>query len=184
MARDIEEFLRKAAERRKQQQAQKQGGAARKKPASPPPARQSPARKPIRRKPEPDIVEAVEVFDDEIIEAQPVGRRKSAKSSSHRKSVQSDVQSHIDTSKIADHADGLGRLRAQMTDDVDEVKQKFDRGAKKFDSKRSGSKERDSEIVGRNVSAAATDLIQMLRDPKSVQQAILMSEILRRPDFD
>jgi len=184
MARDIEEFLRKAAERRKQQQAQKQGGAASMKPKSPPPVRQWPAGQPIRRNPQPEIVEAVEVFDDEIIEAQPAGRRQSAKSSSHRKSVQSDVQSHIDTSKIADHADGLGRLRAQMTDDVDEVKQKFDRGAKKFDSKRSGQKERDSEIVSRNVSQAATDLIQMLRDPKSVQQAILMSEILRRPDFD
>ena len=71
-----------------------------------------------------------------------------------------------------------------MTDDVDEVKQKFDRGAKKFESSRAGAGEVDSEIVGQAASPIATDLIQMLRDPKSVQQAILMSEILRRPNFD
>jgi hypothetical protein len=70
-----------------------------------------------------------------------------------------------------------------MTDDVDEVKQKFDRGAKKFESKRGGRKDVDSDIVGQAISPIVTDLIQMLRDPKSVQQAILMSEILRRPDF-
>lgn len=181
MARDIEEFLRKAAERRRQQQAEKQGGAPKKKPADSQPARraQPPAR---RAKP----LEAVEVVDDEIIQAQPVKPRSSGTSNSRRRSVQSDVQSHIDTSKIASHADGLGRLRAQMTDDVDEVKQKFDRGAKKFESTRAESREdsRDDEIVGASVSPVATDLSQMLRDPTSIRQAILVSEILRRPDFD
>ena len=73
-----------------------------------------------------------------------------------------------------------------MTDDVDEVKQKFDRGAKKFESTRAESREdsRDDEIVRASVSPVATDLIQMLRDPTSIRQAILVSEILRRPDFD
>jgi len=183
MARDIEEFLRKAAERRQQQQAEKQGGAVpRKSPPKQPPSRKP--QQPMRRAPQPEIVEAVEVVEDEIIEARPVKSRTPVTSDSRRRSVQSDVQSHIDTSKIAQHADGLGRLRAQMTDDVDEVKQKFDRGAKKFESSREGGDTVDSEIVGQDVSAIATDLIQMLRDPKSIRQAILVSEILKRPSFD
>ena len=73
-----------------------------------------------------------------------------------------------------------------MTDDVDEVKQKFDRGAKKFESTRADSREsrRDDAIVGASVSPVASDLIQMLRDPTSIRQAVLVSEILRRPNFD
>ncbi len=178
MARDIEEFLRKAAERRRQQQAEKQGGAAGKKPASPQPTRQPP-RQPPRREPQANIVEAVEAVDDEIIEAQPVQR-----SSSRRRSVQSGVESHIDTSKIASHADQIGSLKVQKSGDVDKVKQKFDRGARKFETRHTTRDNTDDEIVGQDVSAVATDLIQMLRDPKSIRQAILVSEILRRPDFD
>lgn len=184
MARDIEEFLRKAAERRRQQQAEKQGGASKKKPAGSQPARR--AQPPARRTQPVEIVETVELVDDEIIQAQPVKPRSPATSNSRRRSVQSDVQSHIDTSKIARHADELGRLKAQMTDDVDEVKQKFDRGAKKFESTRADSREsrRDDAIVGASVSPVASDLIQMLRDPTSIRQAVLVSEILRRPNFD
>jgi hypothetical protein len=182
MARDIEEFLRKAAERRRQQQAEKQGGAAGKKPVRPQPTRQPP-RQPPRREPQPNIVEAVEAVDDEIIEARPV-QRQPATSSSRRRSVQSGVESHIDTSKIASHADQIGSLKVQKSGDVDKVKQKFDRGARKFETRHTTRDNTDDEIVGQDVSAVATDLIQMLRDPKSIRQAILVSEILRRPDFD
>jgi hypothetical protein len=67
---------------------------------------------------------------------------------------------------------------------VDKVKQKFDRGARKFETRHTTRDNTDDAIVGQDVSAVATDLIQMLRDPKSIRQAILVSEILRRPDFD
>ena len=177
MARDIEEFLRKAAERRKQQQAGKQGGAARKQPASQQPARQP--QRPAQRRPQPEIVEAVE-----IIEAQPVEPKRPAYSDSHRQSVSSQVQSHIDTSKFDRDAEDLGSLKVQTVDDVDEVKEKFDRDAKKFVSRHSTRDNTDSDIVGGNISHIATDLIDMLRDPNSIRQAILVSEILRRPDFD
>lgn len=189
MARDIEEFLRKAAERRKQQQAEKQG---QRPPAKRPdrPVNRSPAddqpwkRQPPRSRPaRPEIVEAVEVFEDDIVEAQPVTPRDPQNGNNLRRTV-SNVQSHIDTSKIARHAEGLGSLKAQTTDDVDEVKRKFDRGAKKFDSRHTTRDNTDDAIVGQDISALATDLIQMLRDPKSVRQAILVSEILRRPNFD
>ena len=178
MARDIEEFLRKAAERRKQQQAGKQGA------ASPQPARQQPPRQPPRRKPQPNIIQAVEVIDDEIIEAQPVRQHQPVKPDLRTQSVGTHVESQIDTSGIARHADELGSLKAKMTDDVDEVKEKFDRDAKKFVSRHSTRDNTDSDIVGGNVSHIATDLIDMLRDPHSIRQAILVSEILRRPDFD
>jgi hypothetical protein len=191
MARDIEEFLRKAAERRRQQQAEKQGQqpTARKPDIvsrQPTRATEQPwKRQTSRNRPtQPDIIEVVEVLDDDVIEAQPVQPRRGANSGSRRQSVQSEVQSHIDTSKIARHAEELGRLKAQTSGDVDAVKEKFDRGAKKFESKRVGSDNTDSDIVGQDVSAVASDLVNMLRDPKSIQQAILVSEILRRPGFD
>lgn len=187
MARDIEEFLRKAAERRRQQQAEKQGGA-----AAPSTGRQgSPSQEqpwkpqPPRARPvTPEIIEVVEVVDDDIVEAQPVTPRRPVKPNLREQSVGTHVQSHIDTSKIARHAEELGSLRAQMTDDVDEVKEKFDRDAKKFVSRHSTRDNTDSDIVGQNVSAIATDLIDMLRDPRSIRQAVLVSEILRRPNFD
>ena len=191
MARDIEEFLRKAAERRKQQQAGKQGQSA--PPRTPDRAAGQPGNvndQPWKRQPprersaQPEIIEVVEVVDDQIIEAQPVTSRRPPNSDSRRQSVSSQVQSHIDTSKFDRGAQGLGSLKARMTDDVDEVKEKFDRDAKKFVSRHTSRDNTDSDIVGANVSAIATDLIDMLRDPKSIRQAILVSEILRRPDFD
>lgn len=186
MARDIEEFLRKAAERRRQQQAEKQGGAAKPNagrqgsPSQEQPWRPQPPRD---RSAQPEIIEVVEVVDD-IVEAQPVTPRRLVKPDLREQSVGTHVQSHIDTSEMARHADEIGSLRAQMTDDVDEVKEKFDRDAKKFVSRHSTRDNTDSDIVGGNISAIATDLIDMLRDPKSIRQAIVVSEILQRPDFD
>jgi hypothetical protein len=181
MARDIEEFLRKAAERRRQQQAgKKETSQGAKQPNAPRSA-------PRRRPPAPiQAAEVIELSDDDVIEARPVRSRQPSQSKPQQTAGgrRANVQSEISSSKIAQHAEEIGRLKAAPVDDVDRVKQKFDRGASKFKSKHEPEQVVDSEIVGEEVSAVAADLVSMLRDPKSVRQAILVSEILRRPNFD
>ncbi len=173
MARDIEEFLRKAAERRQQQK----GGA----PQQPPRRQPQPAQKPM-------IIDAVEA---DIVEARPARRpaprppKKPRKKSSIRtQSVGDHVQSHIDTSAIAEHASSLGERISSVHDQTDiRVHQRLDHDLTAIDDKPSVTEAPRPAILGARNSNAADELRQLLGNPKSIGQAILIAEILKRPDI-
>ena len=110
MARDIEEFLRRAAERRKKQLKQKQAGQ--------PPA-QVPQPPPQRRKQRP----ATFVIADDQVEV--VRKRKPEM---REESVVDHVRRHMDTSDVTERASHLAE-NLELTDERTEarLKKRFDR---------------------------------------------------------
>ncbi len=162
MARDIEEFLRRAAERRNQQRQQQQ------KPPIRTPLQQQPASR--------DIVETNEV---EIVRQQEYNLR------------QEDVGAHV-RHHISSHAEELSAKashlgeRIQSVDDrvAERIQSKFDHEVGQLEDKPSVQDNWEAQTDRTPVSAVAQDLLQMLRTPKSIRQAILISEILNRPQFD
>lgn len=175
MARDIEEFLRRAAERRKQQQQASQQSAQQSakrretgKRETPPPQRQT-------KRPRPSLVEQVEVVKGQ----QP--RKKGLR----EQSVREHVESHIDSSDIARHAEDLGG-RIQQTDDRTEsrLKQSFDHSVGGLGGRETITDDRLAESMGDDVSHLAVELFQMLTTKNGIRNAIVAAEILRRPNFD
>ena len=157
MSRDIEEFLRRAAERRQQQ---KQGG------GQPPPAAQ-------RRASQQPLVEEIEV----VYQAEPIDQAFDSQS------IDEHVKNHLDTNEIVQHAENLGE-RIQSVDDAvaDRLTRKFDHEVGQLDD--SPSFARASEVAGPKSSNIVEQLVEMLRRPESVKQAVILSEILNRPNFD
>jgi len=155
MARDIEEFLRRAAERRKQQLQERQ---------------QPPAQRPSQRLQE--VVSEVEV-----VQASPPPPRK--------KQVSEPVRHNINTSDIAEHAELLGE-RIQNVDErvADRLGEKFDREVAGLNDGKRVTDQLHSSSRGETGHSVSDELIQMLSSPQTLRQAILVSEILRRPDFD
>ena len=167
MAKNIEEFLKMAASRRQQQQAGGQPQA----PQQPPQPQQQP-----RVFVQPEIIEYV----DEIEVVDPL----------RDQSVGTHVTTHIDTSGISQHADNLGnRVSLAGSKTEQRIHQKFDQQVGHLDA--------DSiQDIG-EVSAARTDaydahstpeialeLAQLFRTPNKIRQAILLKEVLERPDWD
>ena len=172
MARDIEEFLKRAAERRKQQQ-QKRG--------SPPP------KKPKR------VIESAEI---EIVEPIQVVEPARTRKFSNRKPVQPQrglreqsvaehVRQHIDTRDVSEHAEHLGE-DIQLADDriSERIHRKFDHDVGQLDEKPSVQDDVVPIVEQVQASQLAKDLVGMLSNPQSARQAILISEILSRPNFD
>lgn len=163
---DLEEFLRRAAEHRTQQTGRK------------PPVPQPPAH--ARPQPMMPREPVVEILDDlveaEIIEATPLT------------DIGSHVSQHQFGVEVSHHADGLAegieqadeRLSAHLHDTFDH---------------RVGSMDDSTTFVGaggENASDPATDttansraaeIAEMLRNPQSVRNAVILSEILTRPDW-
>jgi hypothetical protein len=174
MARDIEEFLKKATERRA---AQQQGRTAA--PANPPrqpvdaPAQNREQPRPILRPPMPAATPVI-VDDEEVEIVDPIGL-----------SVSQHVSRHIDTKDITSRADSLGDEVALADDKMDaRLHQKFDHGLGSLadqKSKHAGKKSSKKKI---RALTPAQNVFEMLRSPKSIRDAILISEILKRPDFD
>ena len=172
MARDIEEFLRRAAERRQQQQ----GGS---KPSPPPsPKKQAAAeptpikRAPLRQQQRPDI-DPIPIEDVEIVETPARPRHEP------------NLKSSIDTSEISRHADSLGSRIVAAHDRVeDAVHQHLDHNVGQIDDTPTVTDDPSPAIFGKRSSKAVKELRKMLSSPKSVGQAIVLAEILKRPDFD
>ena len=185
MARDIEEFLRKAAERRQQ----KSGGG--KSPDSRGPAARPQSPSPQPRRLQPEVVEA------EVVRAQPMNPRvKSQKPKPARvkpvpkrnlreESVAEHVRNHIDTSSIATHAEQLGDRIANVHDQVDaSIHQRLDHDLTAIDDTPSVTDSLSAAAMEDMGASMAGQLRKMLKNPKTVGHAILLSEVLRRPDFD
>lgn len=166
MARDIEEFLRKAAERRAQQ---KQGGGA------PPPAATPPQRpkvaKPAERpktianptpaRQQPVMAEAVEVEPNWNV---PVAQH---------------VQQHLDTSRIAQQTQRLGEEVGLADEKMEEhLQQVFQHRVGQL-----ASSSATDPPPAKSLPSSTSELFQILRQRKTLRQAILLTEILKRPDF-
>jgi hypothetical protein len=175
MPRDIEEFLKMAAKRRQQQK--KQGGQ-----PSPSAARSQPARRPAASHPPARPENVRPATDDEIVI---IGGTESPHDP-YQQSVAEHVRSHIDTSNLARHATQLGEEVALADDKMDaRLHSKFDHavGRLSLDASRS-VQSTTTTTTARAVSPLAQELLEMLSNPASIRQAILISEVLRRPDVD
>ena len=169
MARDIEEFLRKAAERRRQQQQKNRRG--------PTPSQR------VR-----ELVETGQIEVVEAVEVEPQGKqtRLSRPIRDLRdQSISEHVDSHIDTSDISEHASHLGE-RIQNIDDrvAERLQRKFDHDVSRIDDLPTVQDDEVAKVTKDDVSLIAQDLVRMMRTPQNVRQAILLSEILQRPKFD
>lgn len=194
MARDIEEFLRRAAERRQQQQRNAGNPA-------PDPAPQQPARptKPIERRPigARQPINEIEEIEVEIIEPTLVSRadrdnsmgslsgRAAKKTDMRHESVSEHVSRHLDTSRISEQTQSLGKRIASVHDEIDrDVHRHLDHDISVVDDKPTITDDVRQSVVGEYKSPIAVELLQMLSNPKSIRQAIIMKEILTRPEFD
>jgi len=159
---EIEQFLRQAAAKvAKQNQP----------PAQPPPRQQPPQR---QQRPAQDI----QYVEPEIIEAEPVRPRDLSSVSSR----------HVQTQGFDQRAAQRG-TREQRADDLTDARlhQKFDHKVSELsgDSAQLASDYDDideqpaSTVAPTNI---ADQIVKMLCTPNSVQQAIILNEILRRPE--
>ena len=161
MAKDIEEFLKMAAARRREAQQSAPAQPARPTPQKIPPKQ----KKPLTR---PGLV--LSESEVEIVPAQ-------------RESVAKHVESRIDTSRLKKHAEKLGE-KVGKADDVLEARlhQKFDHQVGRLAQPKpvAAAPDDKSKMQTRTTSS----LLAMIASPQSVQQAIVMSEILKRPEWD
>ena len=154
MARDIEEFLRRAAERRNQQVQQQ---------------KQAQPKQPSQRLRE--VISEVE-----IVEPSPPMRQQG---------VAEQFRSRINTSEIAEHARNLGGRIQNVDDSVAErLGSKFNRDVSRMDDRVTITDDGQNQTTREDSSQIARDLVEMLKSPATVRQAIVVSEILRRPDFE
>ena len=150
MARDIEEFLRKAAERRNKKAEQ----AALPTAAPPTPSISNPPPRPPRSQ---MVVAPEEV---EIIRTESVAKH---------------VERHLNTSEIALHVEQLGDVIEQADERMEAhihkaINPNIVKGTEE-DASRSSAK------------LASPGLLHLLRSPKTIRQAIIIAEIMKRPDF-
>jgi len=174
VAKNIEEFLRMAAARRQQQ------GSAVPKQVNPQPQNQPTATPRIstptnRQQSGPEVIEIVD--DIEIVD--PI----------RGQSVGTHVRSHINTSDIAEHTRQLGEQVSQASEVVERrLHQKFDHEVGHLGADHiADANEYSAEFVHAehdDVAPRAKELAEMLKSPKTFRQAIIMSEILNRPNFD
>lgn len=185
MARDIEEFLRKAAERRAAQQKGQR-------PVTPNlPGRPAPGTS--RPVPAEDVIDLAEEPDPF-----PAGQ-----------SVAEHVRQHIDSgaAEISQHARQLGRevgesgqkTRQRIQQNLDHDLGQLSGGQAKGRD-RSRQKQSQQSPSGQAAGSARTPLNlppenappvitsvglgQLLRSPQSIRQAIIVSELLKRPEWD
>ena len=164
MSRDLEEFLRMAAERRKAAQQHQQRPQQQRPPQyHQPQYHQRPPQQQYRQPPpliEPEVIEEVEILDDQYTPIEPR------------------LQTHIDTSSIRQHAGSLGQEVSYTDERVSErLHRKFDHDVSHIDHASM------TESPDAHRTPLADELLEMFQSPKSLRQAILIQEILRRPEF-
>jgi len=129
------------------------------------------------RRPPPNLEILDDVADAEVIEAEPV-----------YESVSAHVADDIDTSDITQHASRLGDHASRLGAEVGQADDKLEeRLHEKFDHELSNIHDdtvTDDTGVGRpgRVPSTAGEIAAMFRSPKSIRQAIILNEILNRPE--
>ena len=194
MARDIEEFLRRAAERRQQQK----GGA---RPPQQQPQepieiiepevvhRPPPKRQPVTKR-SPSTLQQRRQQQHQQQRKQPLKERleqrdRDRERDMRNESIDEHVSRHLDTSDIAQHADRLGDRIAGASQRIDTaIHQRLDHDVSRIDDRPTITDDPRQGVVGHETAPLAADLLEMLASPKSIRQAILITEVLNRPDFD
>ena len=179
MARDIEEFLKRAAERRRQQQQNKKGGGGNPPPG--PPRQQPPRQQPPRQQQQPPPrTLAPEVITDVHVVSDPYASE----------TVAEHVRKHITTDDVTENAEHLGDEVAGRDDRIEErISETFDHKVGQLEHKGIGGRsesvqDKTTAVTEGEVNTAARDLISLLQNPQTVAQSIMIAEILKRPDFD
>lgn len=169
--------MRRAAEQHAAKQAAaKQRAAARQQRA------EAGAARPIRRAPTPRLVEKEKPIEAVVVGEQPVGGQ-----------VARQVEKYLDTGELTQHATQLGGEVAQADQQIDQrLHQVFDHQMSRLEAAPGeaatppvavGPMELSGEPAAEEIPATfATSLTDLLSDPESVRQAIVFSEILRRPE--
>ena len=175
MKNEVEEFLRRVAQMRAQAEAQAKGQQQERAQKSQPKPPQQPARQQQRPTPSsPPRTIAKPLQQVEIVDAELADR-------SGRVSRQVD-QDLGGTQQIAEHTRRLG---AQ----VDSADEKMEAHLHQiFDHKLGQLKSSSSEAAVLQTDKSDAELslpqiLRMLRSPSSIRDAVIMAEILRRPDF-
>jgi hypothetical protein len=163
---EVEDFLRRVAQMRAQAEAQAKGQQRpqpRPVPKTPPP--------PSRLAPAPVVVEPVPV---EIVDAELADR-----SDRVSRRVAEDLRG---TDQIAEHTRRLGAEVDAVQDKMQaHLHQVFDHQLGRL---KTSSGQEAAPTVEKPTSELSPDLVvRMLRSPGSIRDAIVMSEILRRPEF-
>ncbi|MCP4082117.1 MAG: hypothetical protein GY743_17925 [Planctomycetaceae bacterium] len=180
MARDIEEFLKMAAQRRQQQRQKSSRGNAAPTTNKPPPADASrrvstTSRPPLNQQTSADPIIVLDSKD-----------RVSTQTDPYNQSISEYVQSHMDTTDVTEQAEQLGDEVALADDKMDaRLQSTFDHQIGSLKSAASDSAfATTTTATAQRVSPIADELLDMLSSPKSIRQAILLNEILQRPKFD
>lgn len=187
MADEIEEFLRRAAQRRAAQQQAAQQAAQQPQAYQPPPP---PPQRPALAQQQSAYVEPVEVevvYDDE-----PSGAR-----------VASQVAQNIDNRQFSERARQLGEQVGLADDNMDaHLHQTFDHHvgqlrsttaatamvapSPSYDEARQGvagaAPAGAGDAAAQAAGVSAADIAQLLRTPRNIRNAIILSEILARPE--
>ena len=194
MARDIEEFLRRAAERRKQNQGQSA--------PQPPPAQQRPPEPPPRPKQrladEADDRKSPDELDPyrELPRSREAGpsqptlppkappvARQGRPQQKRRESIADHVRDAIVVSDVTENASHLGEEVGLADEKLEARLEKFDHKIGNLEGMSSVQDGR-VETKGPDKSHLAVSLLELFKQPKTIQQSILIAEILKRPDFD
>jgi len=176
MVRDIEEFLKKAAARRQQQLA----GRPEPPPQATPPITTRPQRtvgppprEPVRPIPPidpPDLTTDVMIIEDEdTVQPQVVGRH---------------VETHIDTTRVAGKAEQLGQRISRAPEQLqDRIQRRFTHDVGHLELAHEVSTEVSSAGPREPAALSPQSIVDLLRSPATIRQTILLTEILKRPDF-
>ncbi len=168
MSKDIEDFLKLAAERRRK--AQNQANQAQQQPRQQPPRQQQPMRQqpPRQQQPQRQPPRQVPREPDIVYEAEPVEK------------VRTLLKPSIDTSHVSEHASHLGeRVQREENKTERHIQETFDHKVGRLAQKKSKPSNRKKVTAG---AGSPKNLIKMLSNPDSIRQAVLLSEILRRPE--
>ena len=129
-------------------------------------ARRRMARQQGGRPAEPPIIEAEVIEEVQVISP-----------------LKSTIKPRVSTQQIADHAEHLGhRVGAASQQAEERIHEKFDHDVGRFDQ--SQQRFSESQPQGSKKSVAGGNLAQLFANPENLRQAIIMREILERPNFD
>jgi hypothetical protein len=129
----------------------------------------SPQRGPQPRPSRPPAqAEPIEYLDAEIVDAEPV-----------REDIREHVSHTMDTSDITSSSSQFGS-KIGLTDERLEARihETFDHDLSKIDDHLNADQQSDQTPGS---PTAASEIAEMLRNPKSIRQAVILSEILDRP---
>lgn len=147
--------------------AEQQGG--------PPAGGRPPAGPPVARRVPPAKASPWEAVTAEVVEAEPVEAEPL-----RREAVAAHVAQHVNTGDIQRHTAQLGAEVALADDKVEaRLQQKFDRAVGRLH----GATQPPAALAPTAPPPApAAEIAALLRNPTSVRQAIVLNEILTRPE--